>query len=258
MTTKTKTKKIDTLRPPQDIRENTKARRAWLAAKAAEINGGVVEGGTLAAKIVGQGSYQEISVYVVSTVEARERLRGVCQCCGNEQVVQGEPGVLVLHGYKRPGDGQTFGRCPGTGKAPLNDSSDWTRTWYLAASTDFERAKEEYDAASTALRAAQSAMYDSGEMHVGDRLECTSQREMPRSPKPISYRQPVTAEQIQEYRDALAAWAVKFPLTKALLDAQTVQRDADNQMRRAHSAQTHFNRLLNSGIKGTPLTVEVV
>jgi hypothetical protein len=67
--TLTRTKKIDTLYPPREIVDNTKARRAWLADKAAEINALP----NRSAKIVGTGSYQSVSVYEVTTVEGRVR-----------------------------------------------------------------------------------------------------------------------------------------------------------------------------------------
>jgi hypothetical protein len=67
--TKTKRTKIADLRPPREIRENTKARREWLAAQCAEMNAAP----NTEAKIVGTGSYQSVSVY---RVEASARSAG--------------------------------------------------------------------------------------------------------------------------------------------------------------------------------------
>jgi hypothetical protein len=55
----------------------------------------------------------------------RIQLRGHCQFCGNHQVVK--DGVLVLHGYQRPGNGWIFGRCPGAAEKPLQVDETITR-----------------------------------------------------------------------------------------------------------------------------------
>lgn len=56
-------------------------------------------------------------------VPAAERTRentGTCGFCWKN--VKLEAGRLVLHGYRRPGTGETIGRCPGTGHGPLETS----------------------------------------------------------------------------------------------------------------------------------------
>jgi hypothetical protein len=107
-------KKVETVYPPKEIRDDTKARRSWLAAEADRIN---LEP-SREAKIVGTGSYQSISVYKVLEVEARIQMRGTCQCCGSSVAVA--DGITSLHGYRRPGDGYTVGKCFGAKHAPAN------------------------------------------------------------------------------------------------------------------------------------------
>ena len=47
---------------------------------------------------------------------------GTCPCCFSVQKL--DDGVMVLHGYQRPGDGYTHGRCYGVGRKPLEVSSE--------------------------------------------------------------------------------------------------------------------------------------
>lgn len=47
---------------------------------------------------------------------------GTCGFCGKEFRVQQDK--LVLHGYKRPGTGETVGRCPGANLAPYELSPE--------------------------------------------------------------------------------------------------------------------------------------
>lgn len=44
---------------------------------------------------------------------------GTCQACFGEFKVNETSKLIVLHGYKRPGDGYTHGECAGTGHAPF-------------------------------------------------------------------------------------------------------------------------------------------
>lgn len=140
MTTKTKRTKGADLYPPKDIRENTKARRAWLAETLAEQN--ALPG--VEAKIVDTGSYQRVSVWTLTEVAGRERTRGTCQICGGSQV---HDGGLALHGYKRPRWGYIVGRCPGTAEAPAE--LDVTLTHAALASVERQIA----DATATLLAA---------------------------------------------------------------------------------------------------------
>lgn len=55
-------------------------------------------------------------------VEKVDKLVGECQICERTQKLSG--GLLVLHGYKRPGQGAIFGQCPGVGFPPYELSRD--------------------------------------------------------------------------------------------------------------------------------------
>jgi len=59
---------------------------------------------------------------------ARVGRDGECQICANRQILQ--KGVLVLHGYQRPGDGMAHGECHGRGYEPYEVSCDRLR-WYV-------------------------------------------------------------------------------------------------------------------------------
>jgi hypothetical protein len=52
---------------------------------------------------------------------------GECQICEHTQKLQG--GRLVLHGYKRPGEGHVYGDCPGTGAEPYEVSCDAIKSY---------------------------------------------------------------------------------------------------------------------------------
>lgn len=106
--------------PPQEIRSDTKARRAWLAATAAAI---AAQPG-MQAKVVGIGSYQHVSARTVTEVAVRTQLRGTCQICCRQQAVT--PQGIALHGYKRPRYGFLVGRCNGSEYPPAEH--DLTQT----------------------------------------------------------------------------------------------------------------------------------
>lgn len=56
--------------------------------------------------------------------------QGTCQVCFHTQKLPS--GLLAFHGFRRPGDGTTYGRCPGTGYPPFEVSCERTK-WYLEA-----------------------------------------------------------------------------------------------------------------------------
>jgi hypothetical protein len=124
MAATTKTKKIQSHYPPREIRDETKARRAWLAAKAAEIS---AQPGR-EARIVGKGSYQEVAEYEVVQVQGREQMRGTCQCCGSDVAVDkaadDEFQRTAHHGYKRPGWGYQTASCMGARALPYELGHD--------------------------------------------------------------------------------------------------------------------------------------
>jgi hypothetical protein len=245
--TLTRTKKIDTLYPPREIVDNTKARRAWLADKAAEINALP----NRSAKIVGTGSYQSVSVYEVTTVEGRVRLRGVCQCCGGSNVVDG--GVMVLHGYTRPGDGYVIGRCPCVGDAPLNVDKTLTERFLAAAVVAHDAAEADLAKADRRERKASSALY-------ADNVYTREEGAHAANPGRLSEKKAatMTPEAIAEHMAARKAWSAAFPLTSALVFAKEAHEAARNAEWRTRRAREHFAALHASGIHGTPLVEEVV
>lgn len=56
---------------------------------------------------------------------------GTCQACFGTFVVQFRQSTwtIVLHGYRRPGDGQTHGRCWGYNELPYELSCELTKAW---------------------------------------------------------------------------------------------------------------------------------
>ena len=144
MTTKITRSKLTELRPPADIVANTKARRAWVEAKVAEINAQP----NREAKSIGTGSYQCVAVYETKEVECRIQMRGTCQVCGGEQVVDNDgKGRIVLHGYDRPGDGFIRGQCPGRGELPAEVSIVVTSEWIVSCERNAAAAKAANEAA---------------------------------------------------------------------------------------------------------------
>lgn len=51
---------------------------------------------------------------------------GLCPCCFHLQKLNAD-GTMVLHGYRRPGTGETVGRCWGVDLAPLEVSVEGTK-----------------------------------------------------------------------------------------------------------------------------------
>jgi hypothetical protein len=104
------------VRPPREIKDNTKARRAWLQAELEKLLADGEE-----AKITGTGSYQSISVKIKREVKTRIQLRGFCQCCGGRWAVTG--GKVAHHGYQRPGGGWQTASCMGARYQPLSEDN---------------------------------------------------------------------------------------------------------------------------------------
>lgn len=141
---KQKTVKIGEQRAPQVIRDNTTARRAWNAATIGEVT---AEPG-ITAKVVGKGSYETVVVYRTTETEGRIQIRGTCQMCCRVQAVEG--GLMVLHGYERPGWGYVKGSCPGTAEPPAELS--------LALATEIHTRKRAEESAKTARAARYEAL----------------------------------------------------------------------------------------------------
>jgi archaeosine-15-forming tRNA-guanine transglycosylase len=240
--TKEKRTKVNTVHPPREVRDNTKARRAWLAEELERVNALSGQEG----KIVGTGSYQSISVYKVEQVSGRLRHRGSCQFCGNSQVSDRKG--MVLHGYQRPGDGYIFGQCPGVGRKPLNQDKTFTERWHA------EAVKAEADArAEKAVR--ESVKTETCRRLYAERDADTSQGwvEMPHP----NHRFAVP-EQDEEFKRKFKDWAARFPLHAASKRAEAAYESARTAHWQAEQNVRHFTMLLESGIYGTPLTEEVV
>jgi hypothetical protein len=271
--TKEKRTKIEERCPPHDILSNTKARRAWLASELAKVQATPNRDG----KIVGVGSYQRLSVYEVIQVEGRVRYRGICQCCGNDQVVDTDRlddavphyiegvknptfnaeqvGTLVMHGYKRPGDGYLVGRCPGAKHAPLNASKRLTEAWALESDQLLAQRAEELAAAQVEEKAAKQAKYGSEGIQ-----EEGAHRTAPAYPRVRYANNPTEAEKIAlaQYATEHAAWEKVYPITARLDRAERAARKAHDMHWYAKQQAEHFHRLLTQGTFGTELEKEVV
>ena len=66
-----------------------------------------------------------------TATETATRFVGCCQICEGEQKLTTSHG-MVHHGYKRPGDGEIHGDCPGVHAVPYEVSCDLIKT-YLAS-----------------------------------------------------------------------------------------------------------------------------
>lgn len=163
--TLSKTKKIGENCPPREIRDDTKARRAWVAQRIAELTGTTgPNGGTISAKSIGIGSYQCVAIYETTQGEGRIQLRGVCQACGSSVAI--EDGRTSLHGYKRPGTGYTEGRCPGAQEKPANVALELTHSII----DSLTKGAAEFDATAAKLHAkAKKNGYPSSDLWTIDR-----------------------------------------------------------------------------------------
>lgn len=89
---------------------------------------------------------------VLAVAKNDDQLRATCPVCFGTYAVKPKAGqhVVVLHGYKRPGDGAVKGSCPGAGW-PCWEESKAGAEAYAAGIDAHERA------AADALRGAESA-----------------------------------------------------------------------------------------------------
>jgi hypothetical protein len=251
MGTKTKRTKIDELHPPREIRDMaygkaaTQARRDWLNAQLATVLATPNRDG----KIVGTGSYQYVAVYEVVEVEGRVRMRGVCQCCGGEQVV--ENGEIVLHGYRRPGYGYTVGRCIGVRRKPLQVENTLTielRDGCAATLADAQKKRATFE---KSLKAAKDALYLNDDF---DRIEPDAISTKPRAPHG---RKP-SDEEIAKYEAALRDWSTRNPRTAKYDRLDVAVRTIEQEIWQMEGELRHFEKLLSSGVHGSPLKQEVV
>lgn len=122
------------LTAPTDIREDKALRTAWLAAKVAELQAQGYE-----ARISGTGTLQAVRYALPKARQTKLQLRGLCQCCGRLQALQGDR--LVKHGYRRPGYGWQTASCSGTYQLPLSESCEHTRLVARALTEQLSTAK---------------------------------------------------------------------------------------------------------------------
>lgn len=247
--TKTKTRKIGELSPPREISDNTKLRRAWCAEQvAANTSAGK------SAKVIGKGSYETVALYEHTEVEGRERFRGTCQVCGGAQVIDG--GVLVLHGYNRPGYGYVVGRCPGVNEVPLQTSDALTTAYKMQAQDDLVKANAALVAAKAVSEQTSDALYP---RHDGNMVnaERGAHAAHPRLVKANRYGDATAAEQTT-YDEALQVWAKAWPLTAAHSQAKQVEQDAQSTVYKVEGWLRHLVDLLALNLVGTPLQREVV
>lgn len=67
-----------------------------------------------------------------AAAKAREGREGTCQICEGRQIIQPtgkNKATLVLHGYKRPGNGYTIGNCYGYHRKPFEVACDALTEW---------------------------------------------------------------------------------------------------------------------------------
>jgi len=199
-TTRTKTKETIRHYPPREIVEDTKARRAWVEAKVAELKALPLRD----AKSVQSGSYQHVVEYVLEEVAARVQIRGTCQFCGGVQAI--EDGKIVLHGYERPGDGYAHGRCAGVRYEPAEISIDAAKI-FVSTLRDQATADEQELEALT------------GEMRTGGELDYSGY------PKVDTYRLATGARRSYGERKPRSEWtpaevrAVRFMVLKRQIPA---------------------------------------
>jgi hypothetical protein len=251
MALKTKKAKTASHRPPSEIRDNTKLRRAWLAEKLAEISAKP----NTEAKIVGVGSYQEVSEWTVTQVEGRLRHRGVCQVCGREQVVDETTGKLVLHGYKRPGYGSIHSECPGIGELSLNVSDKITQDILRSLQLQQRAGEKEM----VLLEEIYDKMSRAKHPRSGKQIEDGAWADIPEK-RPVRGGK-YTSEALEAAkwdRAAMIVWANEWPITAAYRTAQRARDEHRSHMYRLASGISFYTDLLARKITGTPLREEVV
>lgn len=225
--------------------EITKLRKAWLAETLATVSAKP----NTEAKIVGGGSYAHVAEYTITDKTGRTRLRGTCQWCDCAQVV--EDGVMVLHGYRRPGDGYTVGRCPAVGQPSLHTHKDITvkaHEQYAAETVERAAVLKKADAALKAFT-AKHGDWQSGDYSFPDahRFE-------------IGKREFGKAREIDtvKYEAAIKAWRTEHPLSAKKRDLAEKLSDARQAHGFSESMRDHFAGLLKANIYGTPIPQEVV
>lgn len=207
--TTTRTKTVETIRhyPPQEIREQTKVRRAWIEAKIVEIKAQPLRD----AKSVQSGSYQHVVEYVLAEVAARVQIRGTCQFCCNQQAI--ENGRLVLHGYTRPGDGYTLGRCAGVALKPAEVSIDDAKHFVTSLRTQEVEERKTLETLRAEMKALDEFQYGGEEYpkvqtwHLRRSSRTSFEKAKPRDQWTAAEVRAVKFEQKKELVKALAGQA---------------------------------------------------
>jgi hypothetical protein len=101
-------------------------------------------------KLITQGQRNAQIIHGINVSTPNLELVGTCQACFGEFVVHPKTGKLlvVLHGYKRPGDGYIIGECPGRNEEPFEIAKDitekflsWNKTALIGLKESLHRAK---------------------------------------------------------------------------------------------------------------------
>jgi hypothetical protein len=211
--------------------------QARLAALAAQFPGAEIK----TRRLPRYGNGYTISVHGEGEAKSVQ-LRGHCQFCGNHQVIK--DGVLVLHGYQRPGHGWIYGRCPGMEKLALQKDQSLTEAFLAEAESRRDRLQKAQPALEAEERGAK-AIYDRDEPHM-----VYGQPHKPYLRFRATDEEKALAE--QAHQAALAAWFAAHPATKAYLDAMDAVRANKQAIFQAESHVKHFETLLGWKLLGTP------
>lgn len=218
--------------------------RARLRARIAELEAKHPGSTIKARRLARWGAGYTLTVKGEGVAKSIQR-RGHCQFCGNHQVVK--DGVLVLHGYQRPGNGWIFGRCPGAALKPLQTEEAYTRA--VRATTVERLAKLQKALPKLDLAAAQA------EKHY-NQAEPGMLYAMPSKGYKYGASDTEKAELEKAYLARLDAWFVSHPATHAHVVARDALRAHNVAISQAQGGVDHFNLLLSWKLLGTPL-VEV-
>lgn len=184
------------------------------------------------------GNGYTLSVY--GEGQGKLQTRGHCQYCGRDQVIKN--GVLVKHGYRRPGTGYEVGRCPGAHHAPLQTTDADTIRWLAEERNLLDKLQATLPGIEQIERAAVAAFKASG----------VSQYAASNARPYLSPTVNVQAR-IDAHEAAMVEWAATYPAYAALLkaqDATSAQRQAIGQ---SGAIILHFEQLIGLKLPGTPL-----
>lgn len=177
------------------------------------------------------------SITVTGEGSGRIQTRGHCQFCGAEQVVK--HGKLVLHGYERPGNGWTHGRCPGVREVPLQASQELTERWLESSRTQLEAARDRQVGARAEEKVAQ-------QLWIDDKTEKAP-------PPPRRGGRALTEDERERRLAAYRTWEGRYPIRARAEQAGERLSDVVRLVRQLESQITHFETLLGWKLLNTPL-----